>query len=55
MHDPQKPHLQATYRVLRYLKGTSGKGILFKRKNSLALEVYTNLDYAGSIVEEDLC
>ena len=42
--------------MLRYLKGTSGKGILFKHNNSLALEVYTDVDYvdvdyAGSIVD----
>ena len=50
MHDPREPHLQAAYRVLHYLKGNPGKGILFKKNNTLALEAYTNADYAGSIV-----
>ena len=38
MHDPREPHLQAAYRVLHYLKGNLGKGILFKKNNTLALE-----------------
>lgn len=51
MHDPREPHLQAAYRVLHYLKGNPGKGILFKRNQNLALEVYTDADYGGSIVD----
>ncbi|RVX23271.1 Retrovirus-related Pol polyprotein from transposon RE1 [Vitis vinifera] len=50
MHDPREPHLQAAYRVLHYLKGNPEKGILFKKNNTLALEAYTNVDYAGSLV-----
>ena len=51
MHDPREPHLQATYRVLHYLKGNPGKGILFKKNNTLTLEAYTDVDYAGSLVD----
>ncbi|RVW64248.1 Retrovirus-related Pol polyprotein from transposon RE1 [Vitis vinifera] len=39
------------YRVLQYLKGTPGKGILFKRNGGLVLEAYTDADYAGSIID----
>lgn len=46
MHDPQEPHLQATYKVLHYLKGTLGKRILFKWNNFLG----TDADYAKLIV-----
>ena len=38
MHATREPHLQAAYRVLHYLKGNLGKGILFKKNNTLALE-----------------
>eukprot|EP00261_Vitis_vinifera_P016682 XP_010645934.1 PREDICTED: valencene synthase-like [Vitis vinifera] len=38
MHDTREPHLQAAYRVLHYLKGNPGKGILFRKNNTLALE-----------------
>ncbi|WJZ80505.1 hypothetical protein VitviT2T_000420 [Vitis vinifera] len=51
MHDPRGPHLQAAYRVLHYLKGNLGKRILFKKNNTLALEAYTDVDYAGSLVD----
>ena len=51
MHDPREPHLQAAYRVLHYLKGNPGKGILFKKNDNLALEAYTDADYASSIVD----
>jgi hypothetical protein len=51
MHSPKEVHLQAAHRVLQYLKGTPGKGILFKRKGDLVLEAYTDADYAGSIVD----
>ena len=51
MHDPREPHLQTAYKVLHYLKGNPGKGILFKKNDTLALEAYTDADYAGSIVD----
>ena len=51
MHDPREPYLQAAYRVLHYLKGNPGKRILFKKNNTLALEAYINVDYAGSLVD----
>ncbi|RVX16216.1 Retrovirus-related Pol polyprotein from transposon RE1 [Vitis vinifera] len=51
MHDPREPHLQVVYRVLHYLKGNPGKGILFKKNNTLALEAYTDADYASSLVD----
>ena len=49
MHKPKEVHLQAAHRILHYLKGSVGKGILFKRGDKLTLEVYTDADYAGSI------
>ena len=51
MHDPRELHLQAAYRVLHYLKGNLRKGILFKKNNTLALEAYIDVDYAGSLVD----
>ena len=51
MHDPREPRLQAAYRVLNFLKGNPKKGILFKKNDTLALEAYIDVDYAGSIVD----
>jgi len=51
MHDPREMHLQAVNRILQYLKGSPGKGILFKRGGNMVLEAYTDADYAGSLVD----
>ncbi|KAM1012004.1 hypothetical protein ACFX2C_047285 [Malus domestica] len=44
MHDPREQHMNAVMRILRYLKGSPGKGILFKRNNHLRVEGYTDAD-----------
>ncbi|KAJ0771566.1 putative RNA-directed DNA polymerase [Helianthus annuus] len=49
MQDPRKPHLIAIRRVLRYLKGTTGQGILFKREIEPKLMGYCDADYAGDL------
>ena len=51
MHSPQKSHFQALNRILRYLKGTTGLGITYKRTGKLDLILYTDSDYAGSRVD----
>ena len=51
MHSPKEAQLQATYRVLQYLKRTPCKSILFKRNGVLVLEAYTDANYAGSIID----
>ena len=51
MHNPKEVHLQAVHRILQYLKGTPGRGILFKRNGNATLEAYTDADYAGSITD----
>jgi len=32
MHDPRSDHMDAVYRILRYLKKNPDKGFLFKKK-----------------------
>lgn len=51
MHNPKETHLRAAHRILQYLKGTPGKGILFERNNSVTLEAYTDASYATSPVD----
>lgn len=48
MHDPRKPHMDAVERILRYLKFTPGKGILFSKHGHLRVDGYTDADWAGS-------
>ena len=44
MHSPSQRHFEAAYRVVRYLKGTPGKGLLFRKNNDLLVEVYMDAD-----------
>jgi len=48
MHDPRKLHMDAVEKILRYLKSTPGKGILFSNHGNLKVEGYTDADWAGS-------
>jgi hypothetical protein len=51
MHNPKDSHLQVVYRLLRYLKSTLGKRILYKNHGNLNLECYTDADYAGALID----
>ena len=47
MHQPQTHHMTAVMRILRYLKGTSSRGIFSKKNEHLDLLAYTYADWAG--------
>ncbi|XP_022876792.1 uncharacterized protein LOC111394998 [Olea europaea var. sylvestris] len=47
MHAPSEKHIDAVYRILRYLKRSLGKGLLFSRNDGLNIEGYTDADWAG--------
>ncbi|XP_061363291.1 uncharacterized mitochondrial protein AtMg00810-like [Gastrolobium bilobum] len=46
MHSPSDEHMNAVYRILRYLKGAPGKGLLFTRNQNLSIKGYTASDWA---------
>lgn len=48
MHQPQKEHMEAATRVIRYLKGSSSRGVLFQKFGHLNIEGYTDADWAGN-------
>ena len=52
MHPPHDSHMEAIYRILRYLKSTLGKEILFQNIRNIELEVYSDDDWVGSIVDK---
>ena len=49
MHSPNEVHMDAIYRILRYLKSAPGKGFMFSKHGHLEVERYTDVDWAGSI------
>ena len=51
MHDPRERHLQAVNRIIQYLKSSPGKGLLFKKEKNLSMKLYTDANYAESIVD----
>ncbi|GJU37419.1 putative RNA-directed DNA polymerase [Tanacetum coccineum] len=50
MHNPSKDHMKAVFRILRYLKKSPGKGLLFKKGGNMEVMGYTDADWAGNAV-----
>lgn len=61
MHAPTTVHLEAVYKILRYLKKNPSMGLLYKKSDTLQVEAYiddtllvegyTNVDCAGSMTD----
>jgi hypothetical protein len=49
MHNPSEDHMDAVVRILRYLKGSPGNGLMFSKNSHLKINGYTDADWAGSI------
>ena len=49
MHEPRTGHLDAVYRILRYLKGTPGKGLWFRSNGHLVIDGYSDADWASCL------
>ena len=49
MNDPQESHQGAADRILAYLKGSIGQGLLFKKGSEPSIVIYTDSDCAGSL------
>lgn len=52
MKNSKEVQLQATYNVLHQLKGIFEKSIKYRNNEIMLLEVYTNANYAKSIVNK---
>ena len=51
MHAPTIAHLRVVKRILSYLKGSFGLGILMKRNGNTAIMGYTDADWAGNSLD----
>jgi hypothetical protein len=47
MHSPRTAHMDAAHRVVRYLKGSIGKGIFLSSSSTIHLQGYCDSDWAG--------
>lgn len=52
MHSPSDMHMEAVTRILRYLKGSPGGGIQFKKHGHLKISEYTDADWAGNVTDK---
>ena len=48
MHSLGEEHIEAMYRILRYLKSAPGRGLLFSKKVVQDIKGYTDSDLAGN-------
>uniref|UniRef100_A0A6N2KJR5 Reverse transcriptase Ty1/copia-type domain-containing protein n=1 Tax=Salix viminalis TaxID=40686 RepID=A0A6N2KJR5_SALVM len=53
MHSPGEEHMEAVYRILRYLKSAPGRGLLFSKNEVREITGYTDSDWAGDRQIED--
>ncbi|KAM1792893.1 hypothetical protein ACFX12_036703 [Malus domestica] len=51
MHSPTVDHLNIVKRILRYLKGSIGRGILMQNNQSTSISGYTDADWAGNAID----
>ena len=51
MHQPSKDHMEAVTRILRYLKSSPRKGLMFSKNNHLRVNGYTDADWAGNTID----
>ena len=55
MHNPSESHIDVVVRILRYLKSTPGRGVMFcKHNNIFEVSGFTNANWVGNITDKRL-
>jgi hypothetical protein len=49
IHDPRTRHMDAVIRIIIYLKGCPGQGLLYSPNGNLQVECYIDVDWAGAL------
>lgn len=52
MHNLTKEHVEAVNRILRYLKMTPGKELLYKEDDTRVVEVFLYANWAGDVIDK---
>lgn len=52
MNNPTKEHMEAIYKILRYLKMTLGRGLFFKKTPNRKIKVFTYADQIGCSITD---
>ncbi|XP_038885761.1 uncharacterized mitochondrial protein AtMg00810-like [Benincasa hispida] len=50
MQAPYEEHMKAMNRILRYLKSSLGKGLMFRKIDKKCMEAYTDSNWARSVI-----
>nr|KYP76233.1 Copia protein [Cajanus cajan] len=48
MQNPREEHMEVVTRILRYLKSSLGRGLIYSKNNHLEVEGYSDSDWAGT-------
>ncbi|XP_038889073.1 secreted RxLR effector protein 161-like [Benincasa hispida] len=51
MQAPYEEYMNAVECILRYLKGTPSKGLMFKKSGKRTIEAYTDSNWADSVID----
>ena len=52
LNNPLEGHMEAVYRILRYLKKDPGRGLMFKITLNRSLKIYSDANWAGSTIDQ---
>ena len=51
INNPAEEHMEVVNKILRYLKITLGRGLLYKKNDNRDVEVFSDADWAGDVLD----